>query len=216
MLAELRAALGEHERSRSQAQRPRRYKTEEFIRIGLHDLGGTLEIVRCSTSSRILPKPALKAPSMLTIEELNKRFGAVPRGQFAVLGGGKMGGSEIDYNSDLDLVFIYDAHEDAQSRGGPQGNCRRMSTTCASDKSSSTYSRAPTEEGIAYKIDMQLRPSGKSGPLVCSLDAFREYHKTSSQLWERQALIKARFVAGDPALGKRLKKSQRTLLTAKD
>jgi glutamate-ammonia-ligase adenylyltransferase len=61
-------------------------------------------------------------------------------------------------------------------------------------------------EGIAYKIDMQLRPSGKSGPLVSSLDAFREYHKTSSLLWERQALIKARFVAGDPALGKQLEK----------
>jgi len=65
---------------------------------------------------------------------------------------------------------------------------------------------APTEEGIVYKIDMQLRPSGKSGPLVSSLEAFRDYHKTSSQLWERQALIKARFVAGDPTLGKEVEK----------
>jgi glutamate-ammonia-ligase adenylyltransferase len=69
-----------------------------------------------------------------------------------------------------------------------------------------TYLSAPTEEGIAYKIDMQLRPSGKSGPLVCSLEGFREYHKTSSLLWERQALIKARFVAGDPELGKEIEK----------
>src|SRR5207244_13179537 len=69
-----------------------------------------------------------------------------------------------------------------------------------------TYLSAATEEGIAYKLDMQLRPSGKAGPLVSSLDAFREYHKTSSLLWERQALIKARSVAGDPALGKELEK----------
>jgi glutamate-ammonia-ligase adenylyltransferase len=53
---------------------------------------------------------------------------------------------------------------------------------------------------------MQLRPSGKSGPLVCSLEGFREYHSTSSLLWERQALIKARFAAGDPALGKQIEK----------
>jgi len=65
---------------------------------------------------------------------------------------------------------------------------------------------APTEEGIAYKIDMQLRPSGKAGPLVSPLGAFREYHKTSSLLWERQALIKTRRVAGDAALGKEVEK----------
>ena len=65
-----------------------------------------------------------------------------------------------------------------------------------------TYLSAPTEEGIAYKIDMQLRPSGKAGPVVCSLDAYRDYHKSAAQLWERQALIKTRFIAGDPALGK--------------
>jgi glutamate-ammonia-ligase adenylyltransferase len=69
-----------------------------------------------------------------------------------------------------------------------------------------TFLSAPTEEGIAYKIDMQLRPSGKAGPLVSSLDAFREYHKSSSQLWERQALIKTRHVAGDPSLGREVER----------
>jgi glutamate-ammonia-ligase adenylyltransferase len=65
------------------------------------------------------------------------------------------------------------------------------------------YLAAPTEEGIAYKIDMQLRPSGKAGPIVCSLEAYRDYHRTASQLWERQALIKTRCIAGDPILGKK-------------
>jgi glutamate-ammonia-ligase adenylyltransferase len=65
---------------------------------------------------------------------------------------------------------------------------------------------SPTEEGIAYKIDMQLRPSGKAGPIVCSLDAYRDYHKDGAQLWERQALIKTRFVAGDAGLGRRVDK----------
>jgi len=119
---------------------------------------------------------------------------------------GKMGGRELDYNSDLDLVFIYDAYEDAQSRGGTQGKLGAHEYYVRGGQKLITYLSAPMEEGVAYKIDMQLRPSGKSGPLVCSLDAFREYHKASSLLWERQALIKARFVAGDPALGKQIEK----------
>jgi glutamate-ammonia-ligase adenylyltransferase len=69
-----------------------------------------------------------------------------------------------------------------------------------------SYLSSPTEEGIAYKIDMQLRPSGKAGPIVCSLDAYRDYHKNGAQLWERQALIKTRFVAGDAVLGQQADK----------
>src|SRR5207249_2553765 len=62
----------------------------------------------------------------------------------------------------------------------------------------------PTREGIAYRIDTRLRPSGNQGPLVSSLEAFAAYHRTGARLWERQALIKARVVAGAPALGARL------------
>jgi [glutamine synthetase] adenylyltransferase / [glutamine synthetase]-adenylyl-L-tyrosine phosphorylase len=137
----------------------------------------------------------------LTVAELSDKFGAVPNGRFAVIGGGKMGAREIDYNSDLDLVFVYDAPEDGLSRGGPQGKLPAHEFYVRVGQKLLTYLSAPMEEGIAYKIDMQLRPSGKSGPLVSSLDAYREYHKTASQLWERQALIKTRFIAGDAALG---------------
>jgi glutamate-ammonia-ligase adenylyltransferase len=63
------------------------------------------------------------------------------------------------------------------------------------------YIEAPTREGYAYKIDLRLRPSGNAGPLVTSLEGFHEYHRQSSALWERQALVRARVVAGDPILG---------------
>jgi glutamate-ammonia-ligase adenylyltransferase len=69
-----------------------------------------------------------------------------------------------------------------------------------------TYLSAATEEGIAYKVDMQLRPSGKAGPVVCSAEAYREYHRSGAQLWERQALIKTRFIAGDAVLGRAIEK----------
>ena len=117
-----------------------------------------------------------------------------------------MGAREIDYNSDLDLVFVYDAPDDGVSRGGPQGKLPAHDFYVRVGQKLLTYLSAPTEEGIAYKIDMQLRPSGKSGPIVSSLEAYREYHKNASQLWERQALIKTRFIAGDTALGHEVEK----------
>ena len=204
MLAELEAALKENTDLEAKLNALRRYKTEEFIRIGLHDLGGATELEGVLRQLSNLAGACLEGALKLTLDELARKFGPIHRSSFAVLGMGKMGGRELDYNSDLDLVFIYNAHEDAQSSRGIQGKLAAHEFYVRVGQKLITYLSAPTEEGIAYKIDMQLRPSGKSGPLVCSLDAFREYHKTSSLLWERQALIKARFVAGDPGLGKRI------------
>jgi glutamate-ammonia-ligase adenylyltransferase len=206
MLAELQSILTESGDLEAKLNALRRYKTEEFIRIGLHDLGGAIELEAVLKQLSNLAEACLEGALQLTLEELQQKFGSIYPSRFAVLGMGKMGGRELDYNSDLDLVFIYDAPEDAHSRGGSQGKLGAHEFYVRLGQKLITYLSAPTEEGIAYKIDMQLRPSGKSGPLVCSLDGYREYHKTSSLLWERQALIKARFVAGDPALGKQIEK----------
>ena len=202
MLAELRAALAEHDDVEAKLNALRRYKTEEFIRIGLHDLGGELELVQVLTQLSKLADACLQAAVDLTLAELEQKHGAVPDGQFVVVGGGKLGGRELDYNSDLDLIFVYKASGEEKSAGGLPAHEYYV----RAGQKLLTYLSAPTEEGIAYKVDMQLRPSGKAGPLVSSLDAFRDYHKTSSQLWERQALIKTRFVAGDPALGREVER----------
>jgi glutamate-ammonia-ligase adenylyltransferase len=202
MLGELRAALDQAVDIEAKLNALRRYKTEEFIRIGLHDLGGSMELVPVLEQLSNLAEAVVDAALGLVIGELCEKFGAVPGGRFAVIGGGKMGAREIDYNSDLDLVFVYDAPEDGSSCGGTQSSLPAHDFYVRVGQKLLTYLSAPTEEGIAYKIDMQLRPSGKSGPIVSSLDAYREYHKNASQLWERQALIKTRFIAGDPALGR--------------
>jgi glutamate-ammonia-ligase adenylyltransferase len=201
MLAELRHNLSEVEDIEGKLNALRRYKNEEFIRIGLHDLGGSIEFLTVLRQLSDLAEACLQAALDLTLADLSEKFGAVAGGRFAVIGGGKIGAREIDYNSDLDLVFIYEAAEDAQTRGGSQGRLPAHEFYVRIGQRLPTYLSAPTEEGIAYKIDMQLRPSGKAGPVVCSLDAYREYHKSAAQLWERQALIKARCIAGDPALG---------------
>ena len=206
MLAELRTVLMADGDLESKLNALRRYKTEEFIRIGLHDLGGAIKLEPALRQLSNLAEACLESAVQLTLRELEEKFGAIPGGRFAVLSMGKMGGRELDYNSDLDLVFIYDAGEEAQSLGGSQGRLGAHEFYVRVGQKLITYLSAPTAEGIAYKIDMQLRPSGKSGPLVSSLDAFREYHKTSSLLWERQALIKARSAAGEPALKKEIER----------
>ena len=206
MLAELRVALDEYQDIEAKLNALRRHRTEEFIRIGLHDLGGTIELVDVLIQLSDLADACIEAALDLTLADLHEKFGAVPKGRFAVIGGGKLGGRELDYNSDLDLIFVYDAGEDAHSSGGTQGAIPAHDFYVRVGQKLLSYLSAPTEEGIAYRIDMQLRPSGKSGPLVSPLGAFREYHKTSSQLWERQALIKTRRAAGDAALGKEVEK----------
>ena len=202
MLAELRHNLESADDIEGKLNVLRRYKNEEFIRIGLHDLGGSSEFFTVLRQLSDLAEACLQAALDLAVAELSEKFGAVPNGHFAVIGGGKFGAREIDYNSDLDLVFVYDAADEAQTAGGTQGRLPAHEFYVRIGQRLPTYLSAPTEEGIAYKIDMQLRPSGKAGPVVCSLDAYREYHKSTAQLWERQALIKTRFIAGDAALGK--------------
>ena len=201
MLGEMRVGLSQCGDTESKLNALRRYKNEEFIRIGLHDLGGAIELIQTLSQLSDLADASVEAVLDMTLAELTQNYGAVPNGRFTVIGGGKMGGRELDYNSDLDLIFVYDAGEQAQSDGGLHGALPAHDFYVRVGQKLLAYLSAPTEEGILYKIDMQLRPSGKSGPLVSSLASFREYHKSSSQLWERQALIKTRSVAGDKTLG---------------
>ena len=168
MLDELRSALGEGIDIEDKLNALRRYKTEEFIRIGLHDLGGSIDLIPALHQLSELAEACVEAALQLALAELNEKFGSVPQGRFAVLGGGKMGAREIDYNSDLDLIFVYDAPDDAVSSGGTQSKLPAHDFYVRVGQKFLTFLSAPTEEGIAYKIDMQLRPSGKSGPIVSS------------------------------------------------
>ncbi|WP_148716806.1 bifunctional [glutamate--ammonia ligase]-adenylyl-L-tyrosine phosphorylase/[glutamate--ammonia-ligase] adenylyltransferase [Chitinolyticbacter meiyuanensis] len=109
---------------------------------------------------------------------------------FAVIGYGKLGGKELGYASDLDLVFVYDDdHPDAAE------------TYARLAKKIVNWLNAPTSAGMLYDIDLRLRPNGTSGLLVSTLDAFESYQCESAWVWEHQALTRARFVAGDARIG---------------
>jgi glutamate-ammonia-ligase adenylyltransferase len=201
MTEELTSLLKQSEDLEEKLDTIRRYRAEEFLRIGLHDLGGALKLEEVVVQLSDLAGACLEGAFLLSSGEMEESFGRITGAAFAVLGMGKLGGREIDYNSDLDLIFIYEAAEDARSEGGTSGRLPVHDYYVRLGQKLITFLSVPTAEGVAYKIDMRLRPSGRSGPLVSSLEAFRHYHQTSSLLWERQALIKARCVAGDRGLG---------------
>ncbi len=168
----------------------RRFRNEEFLRIGVNDIHGLLDFAEVSEELSKLAEACLEAALGIAMKALAERFGPPP-GRFAVVAMGTLGGQELAYNSDLDLIFIYDGRADAEVPISVHEYFTKLAQRLM------VVLQLTTREGIVYRIDTRLRPSGSHGPLVSSLGAFRAYHRTSSALWERQALIRARGVAGD-------------------
>ena len=127
--------------------------------------------------------------------------------RFAVVAMGKLATRELTYGSDLDLIFLFDAkEEDGKVDLVAQDHFVRLTQRFISTLQTSTA------EGACYEIDARLRPSGNQGTLVTSLDAFQRYHESTAQVWERQSLLRARPVAGDPELGARFEALRREIL----
>jgi glutamate-ammonia-ligase adenylyltransferase len=110
--------------------------------------------------------------------------------RFAIVGYGKLGGKELGYASDLDLVFLYDDPDES----APERYARLAHRL-------NTWLTATTAAGQLYETDLRLRPDGASGLVVSSLAAFRRYQREQAWTWEHQALTRARFVAGDAGIG---------------
>ncbi|MGE5048685.1 MAG: bifunctional [glutamate--ammonia ligase]-adenylyl-L-tyrosine phosphorylase/[glutamate--ammonia-ligase] adenylyltransferase, partial [Deltaproteobacteria bacterium] len=168
----------------------RRFHNEEVLRVGLHDVAGALDIEQVSRQLSDLADLCVEACLSLAVSEIEKRYGRRDA-TMVVIALGKLGGRELGYHSDLDLLFLY------SSPGEHAGNHEYYARTAQKLISHLTLS---LREGILYRIDTRLRPSGSAGPLVISFDALATYHAREARLWERQALLRARPVAGDEAL----------------
>lgn len=199
LAAELQAALPRDGDFEERLDALRRFRNQEFLRIGINDLQSLLRPEEVSTELTTLAEVCLRSACDLAVGDVCARYGCrVLPGQLVVLALGKLGGGELNYNSDLDLIFVY---EEAAAATLPV-SIHEMSSKVV--QRLITVLQVTTREGIVYRIDTRLRPSGRSGPLVSSLEGFRRYHETSAQIWERQALIKARPVAGSPGLTQRV------------
>jgi glutamate-ammonia-ligase adenylyltransferase len=189
-LASLLAAAGDYE---TELDTLRRFHNEELLRIGVNDIHGLLDASQVEEELSLLADVCLGGALGVARKSLAERHG-MPPGRFAVIGMGKLGRGALSYNADLDLIFVYDGTRDAASGISVHEYYTKLAQRLL------VVLQLTTREGYVYKIDTRLRPSGSHGPLVSSLEAFREYHRTASALWERQALISARGAAGDGSL----------------
>ncbi len=185
----------------------RRYRNEEFLRIGLNDIHGRLMQGEVTSQLSLLGEVCLATAFRLAVVELQRfgrptwqRDGCAAEAHLAIIALGKLGGGELNYHSDLDIIFVYD-HQGVTDGEKQISNHEYFAKLAQKIISILTMQ---TREGFVYKIDTRLRPSGNSGPLVTSLDSFLEYHRKEAQIWERQALTKARVVLGDEALADQL------------
>ena len=186
----------------------RAYRAGELLRIGVRDLLHSASLEQTQFELSDLAESILRAQVQLSIKEHRQSCGDVlttdgkPVG-FAVLALGKFGGREMNYGSDLDVIYFY--REDGQTPAGAAAPGTPAVTYFA--ELAQHLSRAMarrTALGTLYELDARLRPNGTKGPLALSLEDFRKYWNEGQLAdWERLALTRARFVAGDEAVGER-------------
>ena len=166
-------------------------KNGHVLRVGLADFAGALDPLGVCAELTAIAEACLEHALALVALQLAQRHGRPPDdARLAVLGLGKLGGRELGYAADLDVVFVFD--------GGDEDTVDWFSR-CAQRLLGALRQR--TARGRLYEVDTRLRPSGSQGLLVTSLAGWRRYHAQDARLWERQALTKLRPVAGDRALG---------------
>lgn len=189
----------------------RRFQRAELLRIGVCDAFGLVDFRAATVQLSLLADGLIETCLQLIAADSGIR----PTG-FSVLAMGKLGGEELNYSSDIDLIFL--SHEmDPSSPTSELAN----ETTRGSANAASLVLLAqrlvkalqdPTGEGFLYRVDMRLRPWGRAGELVVRIPAYLDYLRNQAELWEKQALLKARVVAGDFDVGKLLLKEAAPLI----
>ncbi|MXN78661.1 bifunctional [glutamate--ammonia ligase]-adenylyl-L-tyrosine phosphorylase/[glutamate--ammonia-ligase] adenylyltransferase [Burkholderia sp. 4701] len=204
--AALRARLAAADGPEQQMDLLRHAQHAEVFRILLIDLAGQLSVEHVSDRLSELADAVLDVTIEVVWSQLAKRHRDVPK--FAVIAYGKLGGKELGYASDLDLIFLYD-DPDERSADVYTTFTRRLIT----------WLTTATGAGALFDIDLRLRPNGEAGLLVTDLDAFRRYQlregdaANTAWVWEHQALTRARYSAGDAQIGAAFEAIRQQVLT---
>jgi len=175
----------------------------QLFRLLAQDLTGTLSVELLADRLSDLADVMLQVTLELCWTQMKvlRGPGVLPdEPRFAVIGYGKLGGKELGYASDLDIVFLYDdddAMAEAYARLGQRMN---------------TWLNSRTGAGVLFETDMRLRPDGAAGLMASSMEAFRRYQRESAWSWEHQALTRARFCAGDAATGAAFEEERQSIL----
>jgi [glutamine synthetase] adenylyltransferase / [glutamine synthetase]-adenylyl-L-tyrosine phosphorylase len=176
----------------------RRFRQREMLRIGTRDI---LELADMPTTAREfsnLADACVQKCYEIAVAQLAERYGIQTPPPFAVIAMGKLGGQELNYSSDIDLMFIC-GDEDALTPHGSRITQVEYAHKLAEQIVNGLSKNL--QNGHLFRVDMRLRPEGRFGALVRTLSSYRAYYESWAEPWERQALIKARPIAGDTRLG---------------
>ncbi|KRE96551.1 glutamate-ammonia-ligase adenylyltransferase [Frateuria sp. Soil773] len=213
--AEIARVLGtlDEREAEAELERINEFKASNAFRLGLAFNDGRADAVATARRLAALAESVVIAVTALAERELAAQHGRLPGegSGFAVLGYGSLGGEELGFASDLDLVFVYDGRRaHAMSDGARPLEGSRWYQRLA--QRVMNWLTVLTRAGRLYEVDTRLRPDGSKGLLVGSLDAFVAYQQGRAWTWEHQALLRARPVAGDAALNAELAEVRRTVL----
>jgi len=183
----------------------RLFKKNQVLAVAASDVLAERPIMKVSDSLTYIAAVVLEAALERAFAEIVKRYG-YPIGQdgdpvteadcgFAIIGYGKLGGLELSYSSDLDLVFLHKIKEQGMTTG--EKSVSGMKFAARLVQKLMNYLNTQTRDGRVYEIDMRLRPSGNAGMMVVSCHAFETYQFDKAWSWEHQALVRARAICGD-------------------
>lgn len=198
----------------------RQFKQSQLLRIATTDILGILPVMKISDHLTYLAEAIIAAVVNLAWKSVSRRFGVPEHLQeneqdFVVVGYGKLGGIELGYNSDLDLVFLHNAPENSETVGGKKSISAHQFYLKLAQKINGIFN-LNTAAGVLYEVDMRLRPSGEAGLLVSTFKAYDFYQKNEAWTWENQAIVRARAVYGTPDLRQKFTKiRQETLCQAR-
>jgi glutamate-ammonia-ligase adenylyltransferase len=182
------------------------FRRREMTRIAFRDLAGWSNLAETVTDLSNLADTCLEQTASILYDGLSEKFGK-PTAEdgspqsLIILGLGKLGARELNFSSDIDLIFTYP--KAGHTRGTPESISTDEFFTRLGRQLIKVISQ-PTAEGFVFRMDMRLRPYGENGPLVMHFDALENYFEQQGREWERYALIRTRIVAGDKKTGNHL------------
>ena len=194
----------------------RQFKQAQLLRIAAADIAGALPLMKVSDHLTYLAEAIIGAVVNQAWLQMVEKYGEPSHLQerdgkgFGVLGYGKVGGWELGYGSDLDLVFLHDCPANVYTTGKKEIDGRQFYLRLAQRIVHLFSTR--TSSGVLYEVDVRLRPSGASGLLVSTMEAFADYQQQEAWTWEHQALVRARMVYGDSPLQQAFAKVRQAIL----
>ncbi len=213
--AELAAGLDRSLRQASTHEdfldRIRIFAQEHMFLIGTRVLSGTVSAEQAGEAFARLADLLIRALYGAVEDNFVRLHGSVPGQETAILALGKLGGREMTATSDLDLIVVYDFDQAQPDSGGPRPLHGGQYFARLVQRLISALT-AQTNHGVLYRVDMRLRPSGRSGPLATQIDAFAIYQDAEAWTWEHMALTRARVVVASPAFGARVESVIRAAL----